>query len=62
LHHFLELRGELRTTYLSYFKSKVDNISDYYDRKQERINKSAAKRKNSDSQETEIVCEVKQTK
>lgn len=39
----------MKDNYLSYFKSKIDNISEYYERKQERIMAtSASKRKLSD--------------
>jgi hypothetical protein len=44
-----ELKNELGENYLSYYKSTVDNISEYYERKQERIAMIQSKRKLSDA-------------
>jgi hypothetical protein len=40
-----EFREETRTNYLNYFTSKVDNIGEYFERKNERIASMAAAKK-----------------
>lgn len=52
---------EIEKNYQSYFKAIVNNMDDYYQRKQERISANSGKRKHTISKSESEVVEPKQT-